>query len=119
MAKTITTEDFDSRVKTLGRVRRVDQPDNCPKAAKPLLFECLQHRERHRALPTNILRGQGLSCCKAASQTEVAAKKRELARTLIADASQPRWSCDRHRRRRVSRRWQFNPREPRLFCAVV
>lgn len=76
-----TTEDFDARVAELGRVQRVDQPGNEYKAAKePLIFECLQHGERHQAMPTNILRGQGLSCCKAASQKEVAAKKREAAR---------------------------------------
>jgi hypothetical protein len=81
MPRTITTEDFDARVQDLGRVRRIDQPGNKYKAAKePLLFECLQHGERHQAMPTNILRGQGLSCCKAASQKEVAAKKREAAR---------------------------------------
>jgi hypothetical protein len=85
MPRTITTEDFDARVKDLGRVRRVDQPGNGYTAAKePLLFECLQHREQHEALPTNILKGRGLICCKVASQKEVAAKKKEAARVNYA-----------------------------------
>ena len=85
MARVVTTEEFDARLKELGRVKRVDQPGNGYKAAKePLLFECLQHGEQHHAMPTNILKGRGLSCCKTSSRLEVAAKQKETARVNYA-----------------------------------
>ena len=55
------TQTHAARVKELGRVELVGE---YIKATKKTQYRCLLHDEIHEALPTNILKGHGLACCK-------------------------------------------------------
>jgi hypothetical protein len=54
-------EEFDNRLAKLGRVVRIGEYVN--KRTK-INFLCLIHHEIHSTLPSQVLNGQGLTCCK-------------------------------------------------------
>lgn len=72
-------EEFDKRINSLGRVRRVGEYTSMH---KKILFYCLEHNETHLAFPRAVIRGQGLICC--GSLREAARRAKETFDSRIA-----------------------------------
>ena len=72
--------NYDSRIAETGKVRRVG---TYVRSSIKILHECLAHGESHFAAPQDILRGQGLICCREAGKKKyrdriMSGKEREL-----------------------------------------
>ena len=71
-----TTKNHSHEVKELGILELV----GLYKGARiPALYRCKKHKEIHYSLPTNVLKGRGLLCCKKAGMQAQADRKKELA----------------------------------------
>ena len=62
MGKLKTTKEHAEEAKALGRVVLVGTYNG---ARTPTTYRCIEHGEIHPSLPTNVLKGRGLLCCKS------------------------------------------------------
>jgi len=67
MPRKLTQAEYEQRVNRIGKVA----VDDTYIDAKTRIFHiCKKHGERHLAIPSNIVHGQGLKCCKPAKLTQ-------------------------------------------------
>lgn len=81
----IARQEHDEKIK--GRLERVDPYID---STVKIRYRCLKHSEVHYALPSNVLKGQGLLCCKTAGvQAQANRKKAAAAASYVDDL--PDW----------------------------
>jgi hypothetical protein len=75
-------EDFDKKLEKIGRAVRLEEYVN--KRTK-INFLCLIHHQVHSTLPSQVLRGHGLACCKGNNCSTLS--------DIISKPQPPRYTC--------------------------
>lgn len=76
-----TTAIHAEEVRRLGRVILVDEYINCKVRTA---YRCVIHNEIHKAIPSNVLKGLGLKCCKSSGGNKIIDKHAKMYDERIA-----------------------------------